>query len=626
MKTRKHGLYFLAALLFVIEVQLTGCQSPKKTAPVEGTAPIIQESWETISNRWGSVPLEKIKQTAEHGDVTAQYYLAIAYFDGNGVAKDQYEAFKWMKPVAGQGMARAQRKLGWMLQSGLGVEPNVNEAVGWYRKAAEQGDAQAQMNLGWVYENGVGVPQDYAEAAGFYRQAAEQGHAMAQNNLGWLYKNGSGVPANWTEALKWFQKSADQGEPLGEENLAWLYAQGSRDEFDPNHELAEMWMRKAVDLNSADGQFKLGNLLYSEFTKDGHQDTNGFPAAAKWFGKAAEQGSAKAQYQLAVMHHAGELGADQRSKCIPWFLKAAAQGNAEAQAVVGDLSKYYPDNELLKPVNNIEMLRQGAENGNLIAQFQLARRYQIGDGVPQDAAEAFKWMQKASQHDQTQSSRVSDALYELALMYEKGEGVAQDESKAHNLFLAAAAGHQPDATFRVGQMYEKGDGVPQDDHRAMEFYCNKIYNLNYPAKYPNGYVEYGGPGDGAIESLLSLWVQGRGFPTSQDKTEPGYREPGGLIKGSEGLVKTAKAQFYAGEIYYQGKLVPQDLVEAAAWFRLAADQSSDDVRKMLDELESKMSPAQKEAAKSRYEILKKLFEQVKMTDEATEKTKAYKTW
>jgi hypothetical protein len=160
----------------------------------------------------------------------------------------------------------------------------------------------------------------------------------------------------------------------------------------------------------------------------------------------------------------------------------------------------------------------------------------------------------------------------------------QDVSEAHNLFLQAAAEHQSEATFRVGQMYEKGEGVPQDDHKAVEFYSNKDRNYNYPDKYPNGFVEYGGPSDGAIEKLLNLWNQGRGFPTSQDRAESGYREPGALIKYWEGLIKTAKAQFYAGEIYYQGKLVPKDIAQAADWFNKAAAQGSPEAINRIGEM------------------------------------------
>ena len=214
----------------------------------------------------------------------------------------------------------------------------------------------------------------------------------------------------------------------------------------------------------------------------------------------------------------------------------------------------------------------------------MAKHYQTGDGVPKDAAEAFKWMQKAAQN-QTQGSGVDDAIYDLALMYENGEGVSQDVSEAHNLFLQAATEYrQSDATFRVGQMYEKGEGVPQDDFKAVQIYSNQFYDDNYPDKYPNGFIQYLGPSDKAVEPLLNLWAQGRGFPPSQDKAKPGYREPGGLIKSWESLIKTAKAQYYAGEIYYQGKLVPRDIALAADWFSKAAAQGSPEAMNRIGEM------------------------------------------
>ena len=587
------------------------------------------ESWQTISNRWASVSIENIKQAAETNEVTAQYYLAIKYGNGYGVTKDEVEAFKWMKRSAEQGMARAQRKLGSIFQDGLGVAINLAEAVSWYRKAAEQGDATAQMNLGWMFENGAGVDQDYTEAARLYRLAAEQGDAMAQNNLGWLYKKGWGVPDDQLAAVKWFQKSAEQGEKLGAENLAWMYAQGAYGTnvngqgaaeqvrsggIAPNHELAEKWMRQAVDVNTPDGQYKFANLVYSEVDNDGHQDSSRFSAAAEWFRKAAEQGYADAQYQLADMYNTGELGNEQRSNCIPWFLKAAAQGHAAAQAKVGELTVFYPNNELLKSVNNIEILRQSGEKGNLNAQYQLAKRYQFGMGVPKDPAEAFKWMQKAA-HNDTASSVIGSAIYNLAVMYEKGEGVTQDMAQAHSLYLVAASPvfFQPQATFRVGQMYENGEGVPQDDHQAAQLYSGAMCTTNSPNRYPNGLIEYMGIGDGSLEALFNLWSQGRGFP-GDETNKHGYRAPDFLIKSWKGLIVTAKTEFFAGQIYYQGKLVPQDLVEAAARFRIAVNQNLKEAQKLLDQIELKMSPAQKEAAKTRFETLEKDFEQAKMVE------------
>ena len=302
------------------------------------------------------------------------------------------------------------------------------------------------------------------------------------------------------------------------------------------------------------------------------------------------------------MYHHGELG--DRTNCIPLFLKAAAQGNAEAQAEVGKLPVYYPNIELLKPVDVVASLRRSAESGNLDAQYQMSKRYQTGDGVPNDAVEAFKWMQKAAQQDQTRSSRVSDAIYELALMYEQGQGVKQDLAEARDFIVQAAAGSQPDARFRLGQMCENGDGVPQDDYQATRNYFVAIGSLG------GGKFKYQ-----AKENLLKLYADGRGLTNTnrepEDYIDRELKDKHALIEHDQDLLVTPQVQFFVGKIYYQGKLVPQDFVEAAARLHLAANQGVDDARKMLDELEPKLSAAQKTAAESRLQNLERSFEMSK---------------
>jgi TPR repeat protein len=441
IKTKEHKIYFLTLVL-------SACVFCLQAADLTNSIAIVQESWETISNRWGSVPLEKIKQSAGNGDVSAQYYLACAYEDGNGVPKDMVESFNWAKLAAQQGLARAQRYLGWKYQSGEGVETNLDEAIALYQKAILQGDAKAEFNLGWMYDSGIGVSTNYVEAARLYRLAAEQGHDQAQNNLGWLYGNGLGVPQDFDEALKWFKKSAAQGNSYAQNNLPWL--------------------------------------------------------AKKSFG----------------------------------------------------------------------------------FQYQMSKKYQKGDGVPKDASEAFKWMQKAAQSD----AESMDALYELGLMYENGEGVKTNLSEAHNDIFGAAIGGQPDACFRVGQWYENGVGVPQDDYQATKYYFNAVFNLN-GRKYQFQ----------AAESLLKLYSEGRGLSkTNQEPEDYLDGELGDkktLIQKLQYHISTAQAEFYVGRIYYQGTIVSQDLVEAAARFQVAADEGVDDAKKILIELDAKMSADQKVTAK-----------------------------
>jgi TPR repeat protein len=186
-------------------------------------------------------------------------------------------------------------------------------------------------------------------------------------------------------------------------------------------------------------------------------------------------------------------------------------------------------------------------------------------------------------------------------MYEKGDGVTKNLTNAYKLYLeAAVGGNKPDPFVRVGQMYENGEGVQQDDHLAAENYYSAT---QFGIPDDSGYM--------AVENLLNLYVQGRGLP--DDKTVVGQQ----IDEIKRPLIITAKGEFLLGEIYYQNKLVPQDLVEAAAWFRLAASQNVDEAGKKLEQVELEMSPAQKEAEKSRFDSLQSGYDQGKRPDMRT---------
>ncbi len=555
-------------------LQVTGGDSPSETRSSN------VESWESISNRWGSVSFKKVEQNAEQGNVTAQYFVSIAYQLGLGVETNRAEALKWTKLAANQGMPRAERRLGWMLQNGLGTTANLVEAAKWYRLGAEHGDAPAQNCLGWLYQKGMGVERDPKQALSWYQKAAEQGDLQAKKYLAWMYAGGAYGPTNVIEV------GAD--------------AQIRSGGFAPDHDLAEQWMRKAVDLNRAEGQYEFGCLLMSERNQQGYEDTNRFADAGEYFRKAAEQGHASAQYRLADMYHVGNLGNDQRSNCIPWFLKSAAQGNSEAQARLGELSRFYPNSDLLKGYNPTEMLLKSAEKGNLEAQFELARRYQEGDGVTKTPAEAFKWMERAAQNEQ-RSSLVTKARYRLGVMYETGFGVPPDAAKARELYRQAVFAEftDPSAVFRVAQMCETGQDIPQSDDEAVEWY--------YAAAVGAG----GEFCSEAAESLFRLYADGRGFrkdkqvPVNVDDIRSRLYNVPALLEYINGQVISPRAQFYLGEIFYRGKIVQRNDVEAVAWLRLASKQGVDDAQKLLPTLEATMSAEQKEAAGSRFLDLEK---------------------
>jgi uncharacterized protein len=77
---------------------------------------------------------------------------------------DHAAALELFRPAAAEGNAAAQYYLGMAYEQGDGVAQDYAAATKWYREAAQQGIAQAQYRLGALYEYGKGVAQDYERA------------------------------------------------------------------------------------------------------------------------------------------------------------------------------------------------------------------------------------------------------------------------------------------------------------------------------------------------------------------------------------------------------------------------------------------------------------------------------
>ncbi|MBM3503363.1 MAG: SEL1-like repeat protein [Alphaproteobacteria bacterium] len=91
---------------------------------------------------------------------------------------------------------------------------------------ARSGDAAAQRNLAHLYRLGRGVPQDFQVAANWYRQAADRGLTRAGANLATMYLRGQGVPQNAQRAAAWFMRAAVDGHAIAQFNLALMYDRG----------------------------------------------------------------------------------------------------------------------------------------------------------------------------------------------------------------------------------------------------------------------------------------------------------------------------------------------------------------------------------------------------------------
>ena len=159
------------------------------------------------------------KARAEAGEVDAQYQLAGMFAGGKGTTRNDAEAVKWYRIVAGKSDPRGQSMLGVMYTNARGVEQDYEQAIGWFRKAAAQNSAHAKYNLGYMYSVGKGVPLDQTQATDWYRQAAELNDAGSQRILGSRYADGLGVDKDLVRAHAWTQVGVPRGGAAAEEQL-----------------------------------------------------------------------------------------------------------------------------------------------------------------------------------------------------------------------------------------------------------------------------------------------------------------------------------------------------------------------------------------------------------------------
>ena len=113
-----------------------------------------------------------------------------------------------------------------------------------------------------------------------------------------------------------------------------------------------------------------------------------------------------------------------------------------------------------------------AEQGNVDAQFYIARMYDTGKGVPENDKTAVKWY--------TLSAEQGDrwAQNTLAFMYDNGEGVPENDKTAVKWYTKAAEQGHASAQSNLGFMYANGNGVLTDTKRAYMWFSLGSYNGN----------------------------------------------------------------------------------------------------------------------------------------------------
>jgi len=268
---------------------------------------------------------------------------------------------------------------------------------------AEEGDPRAQFAIGRMYFYGQVLAQDATAATRWYRRAAEQGYAPAQLTYAIALDGGWGAPRDPGAAMHWYRRAALQGEPDAMWRLAYHYRRG----VGAPRDLVEAWA---------------------------------------WFDRLAETGDNRAAGErdwltLAGLSDETLVRARARSTALARELEAAP--------IVAELERHrgewdWPDYDPgLAAAQNGDWDRARREwqaragEGDVVAQFGLAKLYADGRGVRRDPLLAEHWLKAAASRGHV------GAQIDLAQLYQSGDGIARDPVEALAWFLVALPGLQP---------------------------------------------------------------------------------------------------------------------------------------------------------------------------------------
>jgi exopolysaccharide production negative regulator len=142
--------------------------------------------------------------------------------------------------------------------------------------------------------------------------------------------------------------------------------------------------------------------------------------------------------------------------------------------------------------------KYAAEQGNVVAQWKLARMYATGDGVSRCDLRAFEYFSLiANSHvdddpHAPQVPFVASAFVALGEYYLSGipkSSVKADGNRARALFTYAALYfHNADAQYQVGRMYLDGHSVPPDARQAARWFMLAADKGQHRAQAMLGYM------------------------------------------------------------------------------------------------------------------------------------------
>ncbi len=160
------------------------------------------------------------------------------------------------------------------------------------------------------------------------KQRADAGDVKAMHQIAAAYYAGAGVDQNYKEAVRWLEKLAASGDKdersYGRTTLGLMYLKGEGVEQDFNRAFA--YFGRAAIENDAAAQYNLGNMYFQ-----GKGTPRDYAKAAEWYQKASRFGHVQAQHDLGMLYYQGVGVPKDLPHAYMWVQIAALQGDERSE-------------------------------------------------------------------------------------------------------------------------------------------------------------------------------------------------------------------------------------------------------------------------------------------------------
>lgn len=546
------------------------------------------------------------KLAADNGNVDAMIRCGRILQDGIGVNKNCQKALRYYKMAVDRNSPEAMVEMGRLLKQDTSNASSQQEAMNLFMRAIKLGNLDAYYEYGLMIEQ-----QDRDRAISFYEAAGKKGHQKSHERLMYLknQQNQNSYPIG-DDDLTIFDQNDDQDNlsichndlsifkgvkpqqqqkqfqqpPLQQLPMSqpqpqlqlqqpqiqqpqpqqqqqqpiqpYYHPQNLFQKNDPNQQVKAMPRPKFKDQASRlPRQGSNPNLLQSS-----QQESPQVPVHRSQSVDGPISSPLDAMAQPPRIQPTPNTNNGTNSPYSPEIIAlkgSADNGNPDSCYKLGCLLMDNPMSRIVELQNAAVYLRTAARAGIIDAQYRCGIILDRGLGYPSNPQKAVYFYKQAADGGHP------DALYMLAMCLMIGRGVPmKDPESANNYFKAAADMGHLQSQLNLAYNYDNGLGIKNEKNESNQKIALHYYKL---AAAQNNAT--------ALCNLGFMAQEGRGMPQNTPNLQMAaecYRKAA-LLNDTIGLYNYAV-------ILQNGIGVEKNIVEAAKFYKIAADKGSSDAQ------------------------------------------------